>query len=320
MWRRVGAVRAWLATIAAMPTAHRQPLTTPAASDADPRAGRDHPVISLTTDFGARDPSAAICTGVILTIAPRATVIDISHEVAKFQVSDGALLLWCALPYLPVGVHVAVVDPGVGTARLPIGVATARGDVLVGPDNGLLLPAAERLGGISAAHVLENPDYRLATVTASFHGRDIFAPAAAHLALGVALAEFGRPLDPSTLVRLDWPEPRRSPGALETGVIYVDTFGNVKLAGELADLEAALGPLADGDRLAIAWAGAPEPGEADTASEIEAAFVETFGRVAPGQALVYVDSYGRLCLAANQASLAANLGLRAGQPLSLRRV
>jgi S-adenosylmethionine hydrolase len=296
-----------------MPTVYRDPVTTPAALAADPAAGRGRPVVSLTSDFGARDPSAAICKGVVLTIAPGVTVIDITHEVAKFQVSDGALVLWCALPFLPVGVHVAVVDPGVGTERLPIALETARGDVLVGPDNGLLVPAADRLGGIVRAHALENPAYRLEVISSSFHGRDIFAPAAAHLALGVSVAELGRTLDTAALVRLDWPEPRATPGALETAVVYVDSFGNVKLAGEPADLAAALGRLEPGDLLALAWIDGSDVRTA------EVPWVETFGSVPPGVPLVYEDSYGRLCLAANQASVAALLGLRNGSRLTLAR-
>ena len=241
------------------PETFTRPILTPAAERAlrgrrarRPRSvGETPPLVSLTTDFGERDPSPAICRGVILGIAPGVRLLDVSHEIAKYAVLDGALLLWAALPYLPVGVHVAVVDPGVGTARLPIAVRVARGDVLVGPDNGLLLPAAERLGGIVAAHALENADYRLPVVSASFHGRDVFAPAGAHLALGVPLEAFGRPLDPSGLVRLDLPAPEVLPDALATAVIYVDTFGNVKLAGERQDLEAALGALAPGDPLSV---------------------------------------------------------------------
>lgn len=296
-----------------MPSVYRDPVTTPAALAADPAAGRGRPVVSLTTDFGARDPSAAICKGVVLTIAPGVRVIDITHEVAKFQVRDGALVLWCALPFLPVGVHVAVVDPGVGTERLPIALETARGDILVGPDNGLLVPAADRLGGIVRAHALENPDYRLGAISSSFHGRDIFAPAAAHLALGVPVTDLGRVLDPAALVRLDWPEPRVTPGALETAVVYVDSFGNAKLAGEPADLAAALGPLEPGDLLALAWIDGSDVRTA------EAPWAETFGSVPPGAPLVYEDSYGRLCLAANQASVAALLGLRDGLRLTLAR-
>lgn len=272
------------------------------------------PLVSLTTDFGARDPSAAICRGVILQIAPGATVLDISHEVEKYAILDGALLLWCALPYLSVGVHVAVIDPGVGTERLPVGIEVARGDILVGPDNGLLRPAAERLGGIRRVHLLENPDYRLANASTSFHGRDIFAPAAAHLALGVSLADFGRALEPASLVPRELPAPVVLPGTLETEVVYVDTFGNVKLAGDEADLDAALGHLDAGDRL-VARIGDDRTGPRSE----ELRWATTFGEVRHGERLLYVDSYGRLCVAVNQGSAAARLRLGVPCRISLVR-
>ena len=146
----------------------------------------DRPVISLLTDFGWDGP-AAICRAVIVGIAPDAQIVDIGHDVRKYAIRDGAFLLWCALPYLPPGsAHVAVVDPGVGTERRPIAIRTARGDLLVGPDNGLLIPAARALGGIEAAHVLENRDLMLSRITSTFHGRDIFSPIGARLALGDA--------------------------------------------------------------------------------------------------------------------------------------
>ena len=258
------------------------------------------PLISLLSDFGARDPSAAIMRGVVLGIAPDARIVDISHEVRKFAIRDGALLLWCALPYLPAGFHVAVVDPGVGTSRLPIAIATGRGDVLIGPDNGLLVGAAARLGGMAAVHVLEAADYRLPVISTSFHGRDIFAPAAAHLANGVPLAAFGPAVLPADLV----PSPIRAPhveaGRLRSSVVYVDTFGNVKLAGLRADLEAALGAVRPGDALALSVAGG---------ATIATTWQATFGEVAPGETLVYEDSYGRICLAASQADAAAKHGL-----------
>src|SRR5258706_6719420 len=166
------------------------------------------PLISLLTDFGARDPSAAILHGVVLSIAPEARIIDISHEVRKFAVRDGALLLWCALPWLPVGFHVAVVDPGVGTDRRPIALRVERGDVLIGPDNGLLMAAAGKLGGIIEARILQAQAYRLPTVSTSVHGPAIFAPAAAPLAAGVAFSDLWPSIDacaaaPSSLVDVD---------------------------------------------------------------------------------------------------------------------
>ncbi len=260
------------------------------------------PLISLLSDFGSRDPSAAIMRGVVLGIAPDARIVDISHEVRKFAIRDGALLLWCALPYLPVGVHVAVVDPGVGTARLPIAVATGRGDVLIGPDNGLLVAAARKLDGIAGVHELRDPRFRLPVISTSFHGRDIFAPAAAHLASGVAITDLGPAVDPAALA----PSPIRDPvvedGALHSTVVYVDTFGNVKLAGLRSDLEAALGPLTPGDplRLDVAASG----GTAGSVT-IPTTWRSTFGDVAAGETLVYEDSYRRICLAAREADAAA---------------
>jgi len=296
-----------------MPRTFLQPETTPAALAADPSAGRGRPFVSLTTDFGARDPSTAICVGVIHAIAPAATVMTVTAEIAKFKIRDGALTLWATLPYLPVGAHVAVVDPGVGTERHPLAVATARGDVLVGPDNGLLIPAAERLGGITAAHRLEARDYQLPVISTSFHGRDIFAPAAAHLVNGVPIDAFGPAVDPTSLVRLTWPEARVRQGALETAIVYVDSFGNIKLVGEVADLEAAIGPLVFDVALRLRWTDETGP------HERVVPWVQTFGRVPVAAPLAYEDAYARLCLAANQASAADVLGLREGLALTVSR-
>jgi S-adenosylmethionine hydrolase len=296
-----------------MPRTFLRPETTPAALAADPSAGRGRPFVSLTTDFGARDPSTAICVGVVYAIAPMATVMTVTAEIAKFKIRDGALTLWATLPYLPVGAHIAVVDPGVGTERRPLAVATARGDILVGPDNGLLIPAAERVGGITAAHALEARDYQLSGVSTSFHGRDIFAPAAAHAANGVPIEAFGPAVDPAGLVRLEWPEARVREGALETAIVYVDSFGNIKLVGEVPDLEAAVGPLAYGDELHLRWV------DDGRAREAVVPWVETFGRVPPGSPLVYEDAYARVCVAANQASGGELLGLREGIALTISR-
>jgi hypothetical protein len=266
------------------------------------------PVVSILTDFGARDPSGAICEGVILGICPDAAVIHISHEVTKFAIRDGALMLWCALPYLPVGVHMAVVDPGVGTARRPVAIVTRRGDVLIGPDNGLLMPAAERVGGVAAAHELTNEAHRLHPVSTSFHGRDIFAPAVAHLANGLPVAELGPALDPATLVALDIPPATPITGGVATSVIYVDTFGNCKLAGMRADLEAAVGPMLPGRAVRIASGGG---------GERAMGWADTFGDVPMGQPILYVDSYDRLTIAVNQGNAAEALGLSQDQPLEI---
>jgi len=279
------------------------------------RRGPDRPFISLLSDFGARDPSAGIMRAVVVGIAPNATIVDLSHEVAKYQVRDGALVLWCAAPFLPIGAHVAVVDPGVGTARRPIVLRVRRGDALVGPDNGLLLPAADRLGGVTAAHLLTSVEHRLAVVSASFHGRDIFAPAAAHLANGVPLGALGPPIDPAGLVRLPWPGALVRAGELVATVLYVDTFGNAKLGAERADLVAALGDLPWGAPICLTWAADELTGRAPS---LVASWAETFGGVETGRPLIYEDSYGRLCVAVNRGNAAATFGLREDQRLTIR--
>ncbi len=274
------------------------------------------PIVSLLTDFGLRDPSAAICRGVILSIAPEAEIIDISHEVPRFSVRDGAYLLSCALPYLPVGIHVGVVDPGVGTERRPIVLRTGRGDILIGPDNGLLLPAVELLGGLREARVLEAPEYRLPAVSASFHGRDIFAPAAAHVARGVALSALGPPVAAEELVRLAIPAARVTAGRLEASVLHVDAFGNVKFTAQAADLAAALGPLAPGDRLVVESAAATPDGRP---LRLELAWAYSFGGAATGAPLLWEDSYGRLGLAVNRGDAAARYGLGVDRPVVITR-
>ena len=277
-------------------------ITTPAAA----RMVRPNPrpVVSLLTDFGARDPSAGIMRAVVQGIAPDATVIDISHEVEKFRVRDAALLLWCAVPYLPNGAHVAVVDPGVGTERRALAIETARGDFLVGPDNGILLPAATRLGGITRVHQLTASQYRLPVISSSFHGRDIFAPAAAHLAIGLPLEVLGPAVDPRSLLVLDWPEPQVFEGILRCQVIYLDTFGNIKLSALGPDLQGALGHLQYGERL---WVRLTDQ---FGSNDVEATWSDTFARVGLGQLLLTEDSYGRLSLAINQGSAVQAIGVR----------
>jgi len=279
-----------------MPRTFSDTVTTPAAARAI--TGKRRPFVSLLSDFGSRDPSAGIMRAVVAGICPDAIVVDLAHDVDKFAIRDGALLLWSAVPYLPIGSHVAVVDPGVGTARKGIAVQTLRGDVLVGPDNGLLMPAAARLGGIVRAHLLENPQYSLPEVSSTFHGRDVFAPAAAHLAGGVPIDELGREVDPRRLLELDWPRPEIGSGWLRTQAIYLDTFGNVKLSALADDLEAALPALRFGEPLHI------RIGAGDGLRELAATWAITFGEVPQGSPLLTADSYGRASLAIHQGSAA----------------
>ena len=265
-------------------------------------------VIGFLTDFGL-DGAAAICRGVMLSIARDAQIVDISHVVRKFAIGDGAYLLRTAVPWLPVGTHVAVVDPGVGTSRRPIGVRTVRGDVLIGPDNGLLLPAAERLGGIREARLLDNRAWMLPHTSATFHGRDIFAPMAAHLAIGGAFEEVGAPVDAGELVTLDLPSTAVGVGRLDTGVAYVDSFGTRRIAAGPGDLEAALGTVSPGTALWLELPSGDEP----------ATFARTFGEVAAGGLIVYLDSSGDLAIGESSGDAARRLGLGAGARIGLRR-
>jgi S-adenosylmethionine hydrolase len=257
------------------------------------------PFISFLTDFG--DTAPATCRGVIWSILPEARINDLTHGTRDFAIRDGAFLLWSSLPYQPVGVHLAVVDPGVGTERRGIALEVARGDRMVGPDNGLLMPAAERLGGVVAAHSLENTGlWRDPAASSTFHGRDIFAPVAAHLAAGTPIADVGPTLDPSTLVPLAMPQATARNGVLETSVLFVDSFGNCRLAGQPADLAGLRGRLEPGDRFRV-----------HIGSEaVDVPWQATFGAVAVGGLLLYEDAdYAGLGIGVNQGSAADRLGL-----------
>ncbi|HSO28670.1 MAG TPA: SAM-dependent chlorinase/fluorinase [Candidatus Sulfomarinibacteraceae bacterium] len=273
----------------------------------------DRPVISFLTDFGP-ESAPAICRGVMLSIARDAQIIDISHGVRKFAIGDGAYLLWSAVPWLPVGVHVTVVDPGVGTTRLPIGLRVARGDILIGPDNGVLMPAAAALGGITEARILDNQAMMLPRTTSTFHGRDVFAPMAGHLATGRAFEEVGPSIAPANLVALEFPAPVEVDGGLDTTVLFVDSFGNVRLAGERADLEAAIGPLTPGRALSVEFA--PHEGRPAIAQVMP--WARTFGERPPGAPLVYENSFGQLAIADNQGDAAARLDITAGRSVRVR--
>ena len=273
----------------------------------------EHPIVTLLTDFGP-DGAVATCKGVILGICRDAQIVDVAHTVRKFAIRDGAFLLTFALPFTPVGVHVGVVDPGVGTPRRPIAIRAARGDVLIGPDNGLLPPAAEALGGAVEARELANRELWLPSATSStFHGRDIFSPVAAHLAAGNARFEDVGPVVPlDGLVRLAVPEARATDGAGDTIVTYVDSFGNLRLAGGAAELADAFGDMADGQPLVVEFGGPQPVREASR-------FGTTFGSVPAGASLVYVDSVGNLAMADNQGSVAARLGVAHDRPVRITR-
>jgi len=245
------------------------------------------------------------CHGVVKRIAPDAEVIDITHGIEPQNVLQGALVLASTLPYMPDGIHLAVVDPGVGGDRLPLALRAAGGRLFVGPDNGLLLVAADRLGGVEEAVELADPAYRLEPVARTLHARDVLVPAAAHLAAGVALTDLGPAVEPGDLVRLELPEPAVGTRRIRATVLYVDRFGNVQLNLTSSHLEQV----------------GVEPG---SQVEVEVGFeryyavaARTFAEVRAGDIVLYEDAYWNIALAINRGNAAEMFGARVGQELRL---
>jgi S-adenosyl-L-methionine hydrolase (adenosine-forming) len=257
------------------------------------------PIITFLSDYGLDDEFVGVCHGVIAGISPQARVIDLTHGVPRGNVRAGALILRGALGYLPDGVVLAVVDPGVGGSRRAVAVLAADGRVFVGPDNGLLSLAVDAGGGAIEAVDIGRSAFALEPVSATFHGRDIFAPVAARLAGGVALGDVGAPFAAESLVALELPRPdlvgdRR----LVAHAVNVDGFGNVQLDVDATAIE-HLG-LAPGREV-----------ELETADGVaaRARFVRTFGDAGTDELLLYQDSSRRLAVAVNQGDAAARLGL-----------
>jgi hypothetical protein len=262
-------------------------------------------VITFLTDFGLQDDFVGTCHGVMAGIAPEAQVIDVTHGVRPGHVLQGALVLAHALPYMPMGVHLAVVDPGVGGGRRALALRDGEGRLHVGPDNGLLLPAADRFGGVAAAHELANSEYSLQPVSRTFHGRDLFAPAAAHLAAGVPLEELGPPIDRDQLVRVEIPEPEVGQNRVRVVALAVDRFGNVALNLRREQLEQT--ELAAGTRVELACRG----------ERFYAVSARTFADAPRGSLILYEDSYGSLALAVSRGSAAKLLRVEEGSEIVL---
>jgi S-adenosylmethionine hydrolase len=262
-------------------------------------------IITFLTDFGLQDDFVGTCHGVIATIAPDARVIDVTHGVRPGHVLQGALVLANTLPYMPAGVHLAVVDPGVGSGRRALALRDEQGRFHVGPDNGLLLPAVDAFGGVAEAHELANADYSLQPVSRTFHGRDLFAPAAAHLAAGVPLEKLGPPVDPDALVRVEIPQPEVGQNRIRAVALVVDRFGNVALNLRRDQLEQA--NLAAGTRVEINSRG----------ERFFAVFARTFADAPRGSLILYEDSYGSLALAVSRGNAAQLLRIEEGNEIVL---
>jgi S-adenosylmethionine hydrolase len=249
-----------------------------------------HRFITFLSDFGLQDDFVGVCHGVIKRIAPEVQIVDITHGIPSRSVLQGGLVLSSTIQYMPEGVHLAVVDPGVGGIRRPVALETGSGRLLVGPDNGLLAPAVYAAGGVAKAHELANPDYMLPSVSRTFHGRDPFSPAAAHLALGVPLEEFGPPIDPDTLVRPDLPEPELGHARIRATILYVDGFGNMQLNLTREHLETV--GIVPGTKVELCIG--PE--------RYYAVAARTFDDARPGDIILYEDAYRRIAVAISRGS------------------
>jgi S-adenosylmethionine hydrolase len=240
--------------------------------------------ITFLTDFGVQDDYAGVCRGVMKRIAPESQIVNITHGIGPMAVTEGALMLARAIPYMPVGVHLAVVDPGVGGARRAVAIRSREGRLYVGPDNGLLTLAVPRAEVDGARH-LTNPRYHLEHVSRTFHARDVFAPVAAHLAAGADFDDLGEEIDPATLVTIELPEPAVSSRGIRAQVLVVDRFGNLQLNVRREHVDEF---------------GA-EPGErVELRFELDpyyAVVAETYEQAKRGELMLYEDSYGAFAIA-----------------------
>lgn len=264
--------------------------------------------ISFMSDYGTADEFVGVVKSVIRSIAPEAVVIDITHEIPPYNTKAGSLTLARSVQYLCPGVVLAIVDPGVGTDRRAVGIEVGHGQsYLIGPDNGVLAPAVGMVGGATAAVELNNPTYQLEAPGPTFAGRDIFAPAAAHLCAGVPFEDLGDSLDPGSLTPGLMPLPRDEDEALVGEVLWVDRYGNCQVnidPDQIADW---------GERVQIRWSG-PRPG-VRTARRAPA-----FGNLRREQVGLIVDSYGLLAIVVARGSAADVLGLAAGDEITLTRL
>ena len=260
------------------------------------------PVISLTTDFGIKDGNVGVMKGVIWSIAPSVQISDLSHIIQPQNIHEGALILARSVPYFPENtIHLAVVDPGVGTSRRPMA-ARIGSQYYVGPDNGLitlLLEKAQAAGWLTEFVDLNNPQYWLPEVSFVFHGRDIFSPVAAHLSIGVDLKSLGTPFD--TPVRLEFPKPKKTERGWRGEVIHIDHFGNVSSNIRAEQLEEAL---KEKSKITV------RVGEVEIKG-----LVNTFGERPAGELIALMGSTGNLIVSVVNGSTARRLNIQIGDPV-----
>ena len=255
-------------------------------------------MVTFVSDYGLEDEFVGVCHGVMLRIAPDISIVDVHHNVLRQDVRHGAVVLQQSVRFLPDSVHLAVVDPTVGSDRRAVALETAWGELFVGPDNGLLLPAAAECGGVRRAFDIKDHRFLLTPVSRTFQGRDVFSPSAAHIANGVDPAELGPPIEPTDLVPLEIPEAWTHDDHLHAEVLQVDRFGNLQLnVGRLRLGEVGL---EEGTDLEVRLEG----------HRLRVPFAMTFSDVEPGEYVLVEDSYRQMSLAINAGDAAGKL--RAG--------
>ncbi|MCX4564577.1 SAM-dependent chlorinase/fluorinase [Streptomyces phaeochromogenes] len=261
--------------------------------------------ISLTSDFGAHSQGVGMMEGAVLSVCRDANIVHLAHDLPKYGVIAAARAME-SVRYFPTGNHVCVCDPGVGTSRRGLICQVKRGDYLIGPDNGVLLPAARMLGGIIDVHEIINSEYMREPVSATFHGRDIFAPVAAHLANGVQISQFGPDVDPVTLIRAPYGEAHRRANSLEGKIIQINGYGSINLNVTHSQWEEF--GVREGCEITV---------QLTEAHLLKIPVARTYGDVPEGRAVIIKDDYGRVEIAKNLGSFANQYPVSIGDDVKI---
>ena len=266
-----------------------------------------HPLITLTSDFGVQSQGVGIMEAVALEINPDAYLLHLMHGLPDFDLFYAARTME-TVNYLPVGFHVCVVDPGVGTKRKPIIIKTGRGDYLIGPDNGVLIPATRFLGGIKKVVEITNERYMRKPVSPVFHGRDIFTPAAAYISKGVKIWEFGKELNPKNLAKAPYEEAEANKDYIHAKIISINKFGSLHLNIRHAAWDKFNVKLGNGVYVIL-----------KNKKSIKIPFFKTFGDVPKGSPLIFKDDYGRMEIAINQGSFIKKHPVKTGEDAVIKK-